>query len=103
MLTTQDTFSFVTDLSISEEDEEAVFATLVQALYAKSNEQITEDKQQDEVFKSIYIPRTLQELTLEDIDKLRQNNQEAMFQKLTGVNQDKAADDDDDNADESNA
>ena len=40
VLTTQDTFSFVTDLSIENEDEESVFATLVQALYAKSPEQI---------------------------------------------------------------
>ena len=29
VLTTQDTFSFVTDLSIENEEEEAVFATLV--------------------------------------------------------------------------
>ena len=29
VLTTQDTFSFVTDLSIENEDEESVFATLV--------------------------------------------------------------------------
>ena len=29
VLTTQDTFSFVTDLSIDNEEEEAVFATLV--------------------------------------------------------------------------
>ena len=69
----------MTDLSVSNEDEEAVFETLVQALYAKTTEQIAEDKHQDEVFKSIYIPRTLQELTLDDIDKLRRNNQEAMF------------------------
>jgi len=87
VLTTQDTFSFVTDLSIEEEQEEDVFATLVQTLYTKTKEQVEDDKRQDEVFKSIYIPRTLQELTLDDIDKLRRNNQEAMFQKLTGVNQ----------------
>ena len=49
----------MTDLSVSNEDEEAVFETLVQALYAKTAEQIAEDKHQDEVFKSIYIPRTL--------------------------------------------
>mmetsp|Transcript_38258 Transcript_38258/g.50178 ORF Transcript_38258/g.50178 Transcript_38258/m.50178 type:complete len:123 (-) Transcript_38258:538-906(-) len=87
VLTTQDTFSFVTDLSIKDADEESVFGTLVQALYAKTTEQLVEAQQQDEVFKSIYIPRTLQELTLEDIDKLRRNNQEAMFNKLTGANQ----------------
>jgi hypothetical protein len=40
----------------------------------------------DEVFKQIYIPRTLQELCVDDIDKLKRNNQMAMFNKLTGVN-----------------
>ena len=86
VLTTQDTFSFVTDLTIDDEKEEAVFATLVQALYAKTTEQLETEKQQDEVFKQIYIPRTLQELSLDDIDKLKRNNQEAMFNKLVGVN-----------------
>ena len=86
MLTTQDTFSFVTDLSIENESEEAAFAAIVQALYEKTNEQLEAEKQQDEVFKQIYIPRTLQELSLDDIDKLKRNNQEAMFNKLVGVN-----------------
>lgn len=86
VLTTQDTFSFVTDLTIENDDEETVFATLVQALYAKTNEEIEKEKQQDEVFKQIYIPRTLQELSLDDIEKLKRNNQEAMFNKLVGVN-----------------
>ena len=86
VLTTQDTFSFVTDLSIENESEEAAFAAIVQALYEKTNEQLEAEKQQDEVFKQIYIPRTLQELSLDDIDKLKRNNQEAMFNKLVGVN-----------------
>ena len=85
MLTTQDTFSFVTDLSIDNESEEAAFAAIVQALYEKTSEQLETEKQQDEVFKQIYIPRTLQELSLDDIDKLKRNNQEAMFNKLVGV------------------
>ena len=85
MLTTQDTFSFVTDLSIDNESEEAAFAAIVQALYEKTSEQLEAEKQQDEVFKQIYIPRTLQELSLDDIDKLKRNNQEAMFNKLVGV------------------
>ena len=49
VLTTQDTFSFVTDLSIENEDEEAVFATLVQTLYAKTDEQLEAEKQRLEV------------------------------------------------------
>ena len=84
-MTTQDTFSFVTDLSIDNESEEAAFAAIVQALYEKTSEQLEVEKQQDEVFKQIYIPRTLQELSLDDIDKLKRNNQEAMFNKLVGV------------------
>ena len=86
VLTTQDTFAFVTDLTIENDDEEAVFATLVQALYLKTTEQLEIERQQDDIFKQIYIPRTLQELSLDDIDKLKRNNQEAMFNKLTGVN-----------------
>ena len=77
----------MTDLSIENEDEESVFATLVQALYAKSPEQIKEELQQDEIFKQIYIPRTLQELSMDDIDRLKRNNQEAMFKKLVGINE----------------
>ena len=86
VLTTQDTFSFVTDMTITDDDEEAVFATYVQELYAKTTEELAEEKHADEVFKQIYIPRTLQELSLDDIDKLKRNNQEAMFNKLVGVN-----------------
>ena len=85
VLTTQDTFSFVTDLSIEDEEEEAVFAFLVQNLYNKTSEEIQREKQDDEVFKSIYIPRTLQDLDLDDIDRLKRNNQVAMFNKLTGI------------------
>ena len=75
----------MTDLSIDNESEEAAFAAIVQALYEKTSEQLEVEKQQDEVFKQIYIPRTLQELSLDDIDKLKRNNQEAMFNKLVGV------------------
>lgn len=74
VLTTQDTFNFVTDLFIEDVKEEAVFEELVQALYAKSEEQILLEEQKDEVFKQIYIPRTLQELSMDDIDKLERNN-----------------------------
>ena len=44
VLTTQDTFSFVTDLSIENESEEAAFAAIVQALYEKTNEQLEAEK-----------------------------------------------------------
>ena len=90
VLTTQDTFSFVTDLSITDEEEEAVFAFLVQNLYNKTTEELQKEKTDDEVFKSIYIPRTLRDLDLDDIDKLNANNQTAMFNKLTGINDETA-------------
>ena len=51
-----------------------MFDTLIQALYAKNAEQLEVERQQDEIFKQIYIPRTLQELDLDDIDKLKRNN-----------------------------
>ena len=45
MLTTQDTFSFVTDMTVDNEEEESVFANLVQALYAKTTEELEEERQ----------------------------------------------------------
>ena len=77
VLTTYDTFSFVTDMTITSETnepEELAFATLVQALYAKSTEDLETDRQNDEVFRQIYIPRTLEDLDMDDIDRLKRNN-----------------------------
>ena len=43
--------------------------------------------ERDVVFLEMYIPRTLQELSMEDIYKLRRNNHEdAIFQNLVGLN-----------------
>ena len=43
-----------------------------------------EQELQDEVFKHVYIPRTLQELTLEEIQKQQKENS-SLFSKLTGI------------------
>jgi hypothetical protein len=37
------------------------------------------------VFREIYIPRTLQELSLEEILKLKQNSSEEVYANLTGL------------------
>jgi hypothetical protein len=43
--------------------------------------------ERDAVFMDMYIPRTLQELSMEDIYKLRRNNHDdAIFMNLVGLN-----------------
>lgn len=67
MLNTQQTFDFVTDITIQNENE------YLTSLFNKVSDQAPTREQeiQDEVFKQIYIPRTLQELSMEEIDKLK--------------------------------
>jgi len=43
------------------------------------------DKSDDAVFKEIYIPRTLQELSLDEIIKLKKANSEEVYASLTGL------------------
>ncbi len=42
-------------------------------------------KSDDAVFKEIYIPRTLQELSLDEVLKLRKGNSEEVYASLTGL------------------
>ncbi len=61
-----------------------------------------EQEIQDNVFKQVYIPRTLQELSLEEIEKLkRQGNGEELYGKLTGLGEGEMAKEEEPTAPES--
>ena len=85
VLTTQATFDFVTDISIKEEEEESYLDNSLEELMKKTAEQIDHDTHKDNIFKEIYIPRTLQELDFDEIDKIRKDGAEGLFDKLTGL------------------
>lgn len=86
----QQVFNFTTDMEISNDDEETVLQQMLQELDSKTPEEIAKRKSDDTVFRQIYIPRTLQELSLDEILKLKKNNQEDVYASLTGL---KSADD----------
>ncbi len=66
VLNTQQTFDFTTDITLTSENENEYLSQL----FSRAQETMTAEQQlQDEVFKHVYIPRTLQELTLEEIQK----------------------------------
>ena len=78
-------FNFTTDLSIAEEDEETVLQGLLEAQNLKTPEELLKAKSDDAVFKEIYIPRTLQELSLDEVLKMRKSNSEEVYASLTGL------------------
>ena len=86
----QQVFNFTTDMEISNDDEETILQQMLQELDSKTPEEIAKRKSDDTVFRQIYIPRTLQELSLDEILKLKKNNQEDVYASLTGL---KSADD----------
>ena len=81
----QEVFNFTTDLSIAEDDEETVLQGLLEAQNNKSPEELLKGKSDDAVFKEIYIPRTLQELSLDEVLKMRKSNSEEVYASLTGL------------------
>ena len=65
-LNVQQSFDFITDLTLTSENENDYLTSL----FSRTTETMTaEQEMQDEVFKQVYIPRTLQELSLEEIEK----------------------------------
>lgn len=82
VLNTQQCFDFITDINIANEND------YLTGLFTNTSESMTMEQQiTDNVFMNIYIPRTLQELSLEEIEKLKkENNQEMpLYGKLTGM------------------
>ena len=85
VLSIQQLFNFTTDMTFSNDDEETVLHHLLDLQNAKSPEELAKSKSDDEVFRQIYIPRTLQELSIEEVLKLKGNNHEEVYAKLTGL------------------
>lgn len=74
VLTTEKTFDFITDISISEDKLEATLSSLLEQntedLKNMTIEQIRKRDMDDKVFQNVYIPRSLGEMSLEDLDKI---------------------------------
>ena len=85
VLTTKATFDFVTDISIAKDDEEQHMHNLLDDLSARTIEEYEDDLAQDAVFKEMYIPRTLQDVSIEDIVRMQRDGVEIAFDKLTGL------------------
>ena len=64
VLTTLKLFNFITNISIQKVDAEKTLTHLLQEAMEGYTESIWQD---DKVFEQVYIPRTLQELSVVDI------------------------------------
>ena len=74
VLTTEKTFDFITDTSILEENLEATLSTLLEQNTEELKNMTVDQKRKremdDKVFQNVYIPRSLGEMSLEDLDKI---------------------------------
>lgn len=74
VLSTEKTFDFVTDTNIPAENVDTILNQLleqnVKELQGMTPEEREELELADKVFQNIHIPRTLQEMSLEDLDKI---------------------------------
>lgn len=87
VFTTREMFLYVTDITISDDDEIDELHKMFERLEGLDENEIQDEKSKDAVFMEMYIPRTLQELSMEDIDKLRRNKtQDSVFETLVGLN-----------------
>jgi RIO kinase 1 len=88
-LRTKELFDFVTDISITPATEDAYLAQMQEKIKNRSNDpsSATEDDIDEEFFKKVFIPRTLNEVVdfEEDIEKGQKGEEELLYQKLTGV------------------
>lgn len=72
------TFDFITDISIPDEHQ------YLSDLFSRVKDVMTvEEEVQENVFRHAYIPRTLQELSPEEIEK--QKHEDKLYAKLTGL------------------
>ena len=58
---------------------------LIKRATEMTSEEYLQTEYQDEVFKEMYIPRTLQEVSIEDIVRMQRDGVEIAFDKLTGL------------------
>jgi hypothetical protein len=80
------TFDFITDITLTSDNENEYLSSL----FSRSQTPLTQEQEvNDEVFKHVYIPRTLQELTLEEITKQQREAEKTkstpLYSKLTGL------------------
>lgn len=76
-LTTEKTFDFITDINIPLEKVDDTLKNLLEQNVTELENMTGEEKRKleidDKVFQNIYIPRTLQEMSLEELDKMSQS------------------------------
>ena len=71
----------MTDVNIASHENE-----YLTNLFTSASVTMTEEQQStDNVFMDIYIPRTLQELSLEEIEKQKKERSTTLYSKLTGM------------------
>jgi len=77
----KDVFDYVTDCNITKENEKQE----LEALIGKKKEIGNGKEDDDEIFKDIFIPRTLQEVEVRQAEKDIRAQKETNYSKLTGV------------------
>ena len=85
VITTEAMFNYTVDFGLKNDDEEDNMQNLIKVASEMTIKQYEDAEYQDEVFKEMYIPRTLQELCLEDIVRMQRDGVEIAFDKLTGL------------------
>lgn len=81
VLTTQETYEFVTDFSIR--DEEDYLTTIFEKVVdVRDNEQNKKAQVDDEVFKNMYIHRNIHELSLEEIIRMQKAGDESKLEVI---------------------
>jgi len=85
VVTTEQMFNFTVDFTIKEEDEEETMQDLIKKATEMTIEEYAAAEYQDEVFKEMYIPRTLHEISIEDIVRMQRDGMEIAFDKLSGL------------------
>ena len=79
VLSTEKTFDFITDIKVQESQVDDVLRSLLEQNLAELSSLTLEEKRKlevnDKVFQNVHIPRSLQEMSLEDLDRLGQNKQ----------------------------
>lgn len=79
VLSTEKTFDFITDIKVQESQVDDVLRSLLEQNLEELSSLTLEEKRKlevnDKVFQNVHIPRSLQEMSLEDLDRLGQNKQ----------------------------
>jgi len=78
-LSTEHAYDFITDYKLKADDEDTVLQKLLEDSALQQQNMTPEESRRleidDKVFRSIYIPRSLHEIEMEDLDKLENNKE----------------------------